>query len=220
MAQTRPLSELIDAKNPAWPEVQRSLLTTTNKAEVLPRDPQRADEALLEVQITTASTLGAVIHQTGGLLIDGGFVRVLGSGSERMAGSVTTWNPQNNGMFIVAHDVLGGVFALDGGALGPGKGGAYYFAPDSLRWEDLERGYSELFAFFLRGDLEQFYGEYRWKSWREDVAALSADQGFSFQPPLFSKEGKDIESASRRPVPMTQLVAMQQQAARQLNALG
>ncbi len=72
--------------------------------------------------------MGAIALETGGILIDHGWLRFLGSGHERMRGSLLTWNA-NGGMieshllknaFIVAHDVVGGFFALNGGAF-PGK---------------------------------------------------------------------------------------------------
>jgi hypothetical protein len=87
---------------------------------------------------------GAVAFETSGLLVDDGWVRLLGGGSSRMSG-LAEWNgldgrsrvPETQGMCLVAHDAIGGFYALDGGALGEGKGGAYYFAPDSLDWENL-----------------------------------------------------------------------------------
>lgn len=52
-----------------------------NKVEVLPKSQAAADQALLETQVTTRSPMGAIIHETGGLLIDDGWIRILGSGS-------------------------------------------------------------------------------------------------------------------------------------------
>jgi len=153
--------------------------------------------------------MGAVAYETGGLLVDGGWVRVLGSGCEHLRGDLASWNglgeapalPARAGMFIIAHDVLGGVFALSGETRT-----VFYFVPDSLEWEDLERGYSDVVGgLLLQGDLESFYGSYRWPAWRDDVARLSGDQGFSIYPPLWTKEGKDVANQSRRPVPMLEL---------------
>jgi hypothetical protein len=81
----------------------------------------------------------------------------------------------------------------------------------------MERGYSDLLRFLLLGDLSDFYGAYRWPGWVESVAALAPDDGFSLSPPLWSKEGKDLSKVSRRAVPMTELLALQLDLARQLD---
>ncbi|MCP3060780.1 DUF2625 domain-containing protein [Myxococcus sp. K38C18041901] len=225
----RSLEALLETTDPAWPWVRERLGSASNLAEVLPRDEATAGEVLHQLQVTTRSPLGAVAYETGGLLIDGGWLRVLGGGGDpRMRGSLATWNAlgphpavaSTRGMLLVAHDAVGGFFALDGGALGEGRGGAFYFAPDTLRWEDLERGYSDLLAFFLGGDLAGFYGGYRAAGWSEDVSKLSPDQGFSLHPPLWTAEGKDLTRVSRRPVPMTELLALQLDLARQLDGDG
>src|SRR4051812_49985681 len=74
------LQELLNTDEPAWPLVQSWLREATNPVEVLPpSDPARA-EALVAVQVTTRSPMGAVVYETGGLLVDHGWLRLLGSG--------------------------------------------------------------------------------------------------------------------------------------------
>lgn len=220
----RTLPELLELNSPAWPLVQEWLAAATRPVEVLAREAELAEATLLKLQVTTRSTMGAVAYETGGILIDHGWVRVLGSGCRRMPGNLVSWNafggaPEEglSGLLVVAHDALGGFFALDGGALGDGRGGAFYFAPDSLRWEDLGQAYSDLIRFLLLGDLADFYGEYRWPGWSESVGDISPDQGFSLYPPLWSKEGKDVTKVSRRAVPMRELLALQLDLARQFD---
>lgn len=65
----RPLSELIDTEDPAWPEVQEWIAVATNAVEVLPVNEAHRDSALLAVQVTTRSPMGALVYETGGLLI-------------------------------------------------------------------------------------------------------------------------------------------------------
>ena len=60
----------------------------------------------------------------------------------------------------------------------------------------------------------------------EDLAAVDdpawpvvrslVDEGLSIWPPPFTREGQDIGAASRRPVPITELLAFYDDAARQL----
>ena len=200
----------------AWSDVQEWLARAKNRVEVLPRDSARSEVTLNALGVTLGSALGAVAFETAGLLVDDGWVRVLGGGSPRISG-LAEWNgldrkaltAESAGMCFVAHDAIGGFFALDGGALGEGQGGAYYFAPDSLEWENLNQGYSAWLRFILAGDLQDFYGSYRWKEWRQDVQSLGPDRGFSWYPPLWTREGKDVERASRRSVPMAELLSLQ-----------
>jgi hypothetical protein len=88
----RPLHELLNTDEPAWPLVRSWLGEATNYVEALPpSDPARA-EALLATQVTTRSPLGAVIYETGGLLVDHGWLRVLGSGHPRLPRTLPAWN--------------------------------------------------------------------------------------------------------------------------------
>lgn len=221
---TRPLDELINTKEPAWPLVKGWIDgAKARSVEVLDTTPSRAKEVLLALQVTTRSPLGALAFQTGGLLIDSGWVRVFGGGCSRFEGDLARWNglgprpltDRFDGAMLVAHDALGGFFALDGGALGEGKGHAFYLAPDTLSWEKLTDGYSQLLAFLLQGDLAGFYGELRWTGWEAEVKALSPDRGFHFHPPLFA-EVEPGTARSRKDVPMTELLGLTLEAMEQL----
>jgi hypothetical protein len=210
----RPLEELL-SDDPAWPLVQQWIGDAANKVEVLPaRDPQRAT-ALTELQVTTRSTMGAVVYETGGLLVDGGWLRILGSGHPRLPRSVPAWNRiawsepgQGDGVLLVADDVLGGFFALNGGALDGELEHVHYFAPDTLEWESLERGYTDFLAWAFKGDLAQYYEGQRWSGWEEEVAALPGDEAFSIYPFLWAA-GPPIAERARKPVPVAELLEAQ-----------
>ena len=81
--------------------------------------------------------MGAIAHETGGLLVDDGWLRILGGAGHRMVGTLANWNglgprpvcTANNGWWVIAHDAAGGVFALDRGALGPGGTSSTTCAP-------------------------------------------------------------------------------------------
>ncbi len=154
--------------------------------------------------LTERSYLGATVAHTGGISVDHGWLRLLGGGSEHLP-SLAGVNAASSGLCIVGFDVLGGVFALDGGALGTGDGGTHYFAPDSLEWEDLGITHSQFVSAMLSDAIDQFYEPFRWDGWRDDLAALALDRGFSFYPPLFTAEGGNPSVSSRRAVPMAEL---------------
>ncbi|MEU0909840.1 DUF2625 family protein [Streptomyces althioticus] len=119
---------------------------------------------------------------------------------------------------VVAHDVLGGVFALNGGdprAAGrPGEPGEIiYFAPDSLGWEGWGAGHSAWLSWMFSGGLREFYGSLRCDGWRSEVSVLTGRQGFPFFPPLWSAEARqDLSATSRRAVPMAQLLKLNHDA--------
>lgn len=216
----KPLNELIDTEEPAWPTVREWAEEATHPVEVLPAGDRR-DEALVELQVTTRSTMGAITYESGGLLVDHGWLRILGSGSERLPRSIAAWTkeawgtPEFPGNLLIADDVVGGSFALDGGAFGEGRGGVFYFAPDELAWVDLELGYSQFVGWALQGDLASFYEDFRWPGWEQDVKEVRGDQALSIQPFLWS-EGPPIGERDRRPVPVVEAFGLQQDLARQL----
>lgn len=203
------LAELTNVKEPAWPILQEWITTASNKVEVLPATPLQADQCLVETQISTHSFMGAVIHQTGGLLIDDGWIRILGSGSERMTRSITSWNngrTYTNSIveapyLLVADDAIGGLFAVNGGYLGDDVGSIYYFAVDLLEWVQMELSYTEFLLFALDGKLNEFYEGFRWKNWREEVKEVSPDYAYTFLPQLWTKEGKEIDKLHKMIVP-------------------
>ena len=63
---------------------------------------------------------------------------------------------------IVADDLVGGAFAINGTELGDQPGRVHYFAPDALEWQDTELGHSAFVSWTVEGDLEAFYGTMRW----------------------------------------------------------
>jgi hypothetical protein len=209
------LDELINRDEPAWPMIQQWVRQATNAVEALPAaDPDRS-EALVATQVTTRSPMGAVVYETGGLLIDHGWLRVLGSGHPRLPRSLPEWNRGRTTVegagpapfYLIADDMLGGFFALNGGGLDAGPGKVCYFAPDSLKWEGTELGYGDFLYWCLTGDLAKYYRDYRWPGWESEVRQLSGDQGFSIYPFLFAK-GPPVGQRSRRPVPVAELYRM------------
>jgi hypothetical protein len=60
----------------AWDEVLTAIRSAPSPVEVAPADPTRAEQCLTRLGITRRSWLGAVTAQTGGLLIDHGWLRV------------------------------------------------------------------------------------------------------------------------------------------------
>lgn len=204
----RSLQELMAVDESAWPTVQGWIQAGENVVEVLPPDDHLRGLALEETQVTTRSPMGAIVYETGGLLVDRGWLRVLGSGHPKLPRSLPQWNRgrstnaenQSQGFLLVADDVVGGFYALNGGAFGPDAGRVFYFAPDTLCWEPLNgMNYSQFLVWAFSSRLAQFYEAMRWHGWESEVSALKGDLAFSFYPFLWTREGKDIAKCSRKP---------------------
>lgn len=214
--QMKSIEDLINTKEPGWDLVQEWIDKAKNKVEILPCDTAKAKAALYQTQVTTRSPMGAIVYATGGLLIDHGWIRILGSGHARLNRSLPEWNlgksfketgevPQ---FLLIADDAAGGFFAVNGGALGPDPGKVYYLAPDNLDWEALDLSYSDFLSFCFNGDLADFYKTLRWNQWEEEVARLDGNETYNFVPMLFTKEGKDINKVSRKAVPVQEQYEM------------
>ncbi|MFE1881722.1 DUF2625 family protein, partial [Streptomyces diastatochromogenes] len=177
--------------------------------------------------------LGARALHRGRLFVDEGGVGVTGGGSAAVGGLPSlgrvnrfpeefdpAWHPASG--LVVGHDVLGGVFALNGhdpaGACRPGDPGQMtYFAPDTLEWEALDMGHSAWVWWLLSGRLETFYDGLRWPGWREEAAEADLSQGITVYPFLWSKEAHDdLAATSRRPVAMREVLGVAADFARQL----
>lgn len=198
--------------DPAMPMIRGWLVGNRRPIEILPCAPDHGAVSLEALQVTTRSPLGAVAHETGGILIDDGWIRVLGAGHERLLRTIAGWNglPCDPGeaflpgaMFI-GDDVIGGLFAVDVGALGGTRGNVCYFAPDSLAWETTDLGYTDWLHWAFTGDLDKFYEGSRWVGWRDEVRSLSGTHAYSIQPfPWIA--GSPIAKRDRRAIPIREL---------------
>ena len=119
--------------------IEEWLKETKNGYEILPRDEDRAQSELLGLQVTTRSPMGALVYGCGGVVIESGWLRVLGSGCERINRGIYSFNlgksfsesGQMPSYLLVADDVLGGFFAINGGTFCGKSGNVFYYAPDS-----------------------------------------------------------------------------------------
>jgi hypothetical protein len=214
----RALAELVDRKEPAWPLVQQWIAEASVPVDMLPADPVAGDAALHATQVTTRSPMGAIAHNTAGIFIDNGWLRVLGAGKHpRLERSLPVWNEgRSHQFFLVADDVVGGFFAINGGALGGDLGNVYFYAPDSLRWEPCGFGYSQFLVWAMSEKLSEFYDSLRWDDWVSEVKQLSGDQAINIYP-FLSAKGPPIKERHRRAVPVAEQWALQLDLQRQLD---
>ncbi|HET7843160.1 MAG TPA: DUF2625 family protein [Xanthomonadales bacterium] len=208
----RSRSELVDTDDPGIVQIHEWAARATNPVELLPANRAAGERALLALQVTSRSPLGAIALKTGGILVDGGWVRILGSGCSRLPRAIDSWNGLGGALrlpraLLVGDDAVGGFFALNGGGIPGEQEHVFYFAPDSLAWEDVAASYSDWIWKMFTMDLGVFYADARWPSWRNDVAALAGDEAFSIHPFLFAA-GPPVAERSRRPVAIDELFGL------------
>lgn len=185
--------------------------------ELLPCSGEDGERALLALQVTTHSSLGALALHTGGLLVDHGWLRILGAGCARFPRALDTWNHLDRedlrlrGAMLVADDAVGGFFAWFGQ-----PNTVHYFAPDTFIWEDLGLGYTDWLVTMLSPNLEGFYAELRWPGWVDEVSSLDTSHVLQAHPPLvFEHDGP----RSRAAVPVESAWVLGLQLARALEEL-
>jgi hypothetical protein len=208
-----------DPARTGWAVVSTWIANGHNPVEILAPDASQRGAVLQALQITTASAMGGVASETGGLLVDHGWIRILGGAGTRMIGNLASWNGIGRqpvckairGLSVIAHDAAGGVFALDHGALGSGRHGTFYLCPDTLQWIELHRGYSDFLRWACTGDVAGFAGKLRWDGWEADVAAAGPDRAFISSPPRWTAEGKYGMRSNLRTVPMPALFLLERE---------
>jgi hypothetical protein len=221
----RDITELVDVPAPSWPVLTDHLASSFTSHVVLEPDPDRCRATLLQLQVTARSPLGAITLNTGGILVHDGWLRVYGgsgggpTGLPSMAevnGFPETVEPgwQPPAGLIVAHDVLGGVYALNGmepeqhGRPGD-PGGVVYFSPVTLTWQDMEMGHSQWLTWLLDGGAASHYHDVLWPTWRTEVAELGLRAGISVYPFLWSQEAQeDMAATARKPIPLDQILSV------------
>jgi hypothetical protein len=221
----KPLEDLVAGEpDDAWAQVRAWQAASRRSVEIL--DCRRGDgeATLLAAQISTRSPMGAVALQSGGIQIDGGWIRFLGAGNERIGGGLREWNeslggdrldPRVGDALLVAYDALGGWFAINGGRWPDRLGGVQYLAPDGTGWQPLDLGYSGLLEWSMSGDLDEFYEGQRWPGWQSEVGSLGPDEAISIYPPL-GFQATPVADRLRRAVPALELWGLHQEIARQV----
>ena len=175
---------------------------------MIKKDQSSAERELFTMQMPTSSPMGSVIYETGGILIHHGWLRILGSGSFKLPRGLMDWNFSKSfnqsgdkpKYLLVADDVIGGYFALNGGSLGSNLGKIYYFSPKDLIWHDLNFTYTDFLAWVLNGDIEAFYQNLFWQNWQEDVKQLDGNHMIVFTPELSEDKTTEINQRERREV--------------------
>ncbi|WP_324682081.1 DUF2625 family protein [Bibersteinia trehalosi] len=191
------LEELNDKANSAWLIMQDWFKAARNHYEILPKNVEEAAKQLIGMQLSTKTPIGAVIYETGGILIDHGWLRILGSGNEKLPRGLFDWNfgktfeesGERPFHLLIADDAVGGYFAVNGGGLSEKIGMVHYFHPKKQKWESIGLNYSQFIGWALTADIASFYHDLRWENWQALIKDLNGSEVLK----LDSNEKQSIE---------------------------
>lgn len=175
-----------------------SIKESPKVVSMLPKQDARLLVIEKQYSINVESTLGAIVYNTGGIVIDG-WIRIYGGGVLDFA--------ERNKLFpydeiVVGEDILGGLFII------LPEGNVAYFAPDTMEIEDMEISFEQFIYWCLHGDTDTFYVDYRWEHWQEDVKNLGPGYGMAFYPYLWA-EAESFEKRHREPIPMEEIIGLE-----------
>lgn len=196
----------------AWSDVQNVIDNSNRDIKVLAGDTELGKKECQSMNIPEQSLLGSVVCNTQGILVDN-WIRILGQQGRGIKGighynSLGSTDEFFAGLFVVALDIVGGIFAIDISRFEPGKNDMYYFAPDTLEWECMDVPYSTFLSWVFAGKVDEFYDSMRWSSWKEDCGKAAFDEGILLYPFLWAAEC-DVETARKKNVPLEEMISMQ-----------
>lgn len=196
--------------NELWLEIEEMFRTSKIDININKDVDSGAVEICDALKISSESALGAIVLNTSGIVFDN-WIRLYGCDTDDRNGISKINFMSEDGelhridrMLIVATDVVGGIFAINAGKFDDGIGDIWYFAPDTLDWENLELKYSQFLAWLSKGNVEEFYKTMKWEGWREYSKDVGFDEGILIYPFLWAEE-LDIENASKSIVPYEEL---------------
>lgn len=165
-----------------------------------------------KLNIPKQTLLYDVVCNNAGIIIDN-WIYLLGQSGKNSVGIANynfnaSYEDQLSGLFVVAYDVIGGLFVIDISRFEPGKNMIWYFAPDTLDWECMNMKYGDFLNWALQGNVEDYFASVRWEAWRDDCSKITTmDKGILFYPFLWAKEC-NLETASKKVVPMEELISI------------
>ena len=172
-----------------WNELEEMFETSGNSIKVY-NAKVKTSGVIEKIGVRTNSVLGCIIYNLEFLLVDN-WVRVIGRGNKGKYGIIdfnSYFMKYEKNMFVVATDVIGGIFAINQGKYCEDIGKVWYLAPDTLEWESLSFEYSEFIAWLAQGNINDFYQSIRWKNWRDLAINVEIGQGILIYPFLWSDE--------------------------------
>lgn len=192
-----------------WNKIKEILVNSKYKV-IISEELEKGYDECEKLNIPKDSVLASVVTNCNGIYIDN-WIRILGQGNEKQKG-VLYYNSLVDdsciyGMFIVANDVVGGIYAINISRYENDKNLIWYFAPDTLEWECLDMNYSEFIAWSANGNIGEFYETMRWNNWIKDCEEIEFDMACLIYPFLWANEC-EINSADKKNIPFEELMRL------------
>ncbi|MGB7604159.1 MAG: DUF2625 family protein [Lutisporaceae bacterium] len=193
-----------------WNEVFEMLIKSPNNIHV-EKLIKYDNNILKKLDINENSVLGQIIANTSGIIVDN-YIRVFANGDGINFQNIYTYNRElekyfGNKILIVADDIWGGLYAINNGGFSEEQGKIWYFAPDTLKWDNLELSYPEFIAWISSNNLNEFYNSYKWVGFQKDIAEIKYNQGILIYPFLWSSEC-NIDDAEKKVVSFNELILL------------
>lgn len=195
-------SDFASLNDSKWNEFLEWKSDAKNDVTVFAPDSNRALFAMYEGDLDPNSMLASFILHSGGMVVDHGWIRVLGSGCTDFMRGFKDWNrgkskPGKDGSYylLVADDVVGGFFGIKmSPGANPDKAKVWYLGASNLQWVNTGIDYPTFLKFCFVGDMKGFYYDYRWDGWQEEVSKFSQRHTIGCYPELWTRETRVQES--------------------------
>ena len=187
-----------------WNEIGNALKDACNEIEII-RGEGTANDVLSRMGINGESTLGQVVSNAKEIYVNR-YLRLCGSGNiESVNEFVRMYYPGNK--VVVATDLWGGIFVIGNGDFEGHPARLWYYAPESLEWEQMDFNYTMFVEWIASGDVELYYDSWLWYGCEEELEQINSDKSVLMYPFLCSKEF-DIATAKRYFVPYYEVIAV------------
>lgn len=202
-----------------WNEISEMLNKSPNKICIYEKT-EYDNDILSKMGVDQNSVLGQIVANAYGIVVDN-IVRVYANGDDKVTHNICHCNLEldksfGNKKLFVADDVFGGLFAMNNGAFEGSQGKIWYFAPDTLGWNNLEITYPEFITWISSSSFSDFYCAFKWNDFQSNICDIKFNQGLLIYPFLWSKECI-IEYADKKIVPFSELISLNLESKKKLN---
>ncbi len=193
-----------------WEKINEVFCGSKYKITIFDGKIENGRDECYKLNIPYDSVLASVVMNCSGIIVDN-WIKLLGQGSENTNGvlhyNTIIQDSCLDGMFIVAIDVVGGIFAINISRFSNEKNYIWYFAADTLEWECLSMKYADFVAWVAQGNINEFYESMRWINWENDCNKMEFNTCYLIYPFLWAKEC-DVNSATKKVILADELIKL------------
>jgi len=187
-----------------WAAIKDLLEASDRKIVISEGESPRSKLVNKWAGINNVSDLASVVNFCEQIIVDD-WIHVFGHGKGGDGQTIFVLSNLRKGDFmkdglVVAKDVLGGLFVICRDEYDDSYGDIFYLQPECLEWENSGMNYSEFLSWLASGDLDSFYEDVRWSSWRDITNRIGMDSALKFTPEVWMADC-DFSASPRQIVP-------------------